>query len=218
MCLSPFLMKPFIYNTIPITGKHEKIMNDIQYFEFTDDIPCPRALFIGEKPYHNAAAKFWPRLIDEIKLSNPQCNVIELAAMSSIPLQKSVLFPELALEDDISRLWDLNLEDVMNETVAEMDIIGPPAEVTIRLLKEEDIILEQPMPPNSLDAETFPYFAAWLMEWANIDDSKWNDKSITSSITGEDQEREINYQINFAILYEHVSEGLHRRTVRLDVS
>lgn len=189
----------------------------IQYFEFTDDVPCPTALFIGNTRYQNAAAKFWPRLVDEIQLSHPQCTSVELAATCSSPLNRSVLFPELTLEDDISRLWNLNLEDVMHEAVAEMNIIGPPAEVVIRLHKEELIMLEQVIPPNCLDAETFSYFAAWLMEWANIDSRKWNDESLKSSFTGEDRERDVSYLLSFHILYEHISEGLHRRTVKLSL-
>jgi len=184
-----------------------------------EDIPARGDLFVEGVRYANTAAKFWPTLVDEVQEDFPDCTVIEISASLGEDLARKHLFPELAFERELKRLLTSDIHQVMQDVVAEIEILGPPAAVSVRLLCGEREILSRDLPLDCIDAEILPYVLVWLLEWARIPESCWNDETVGGSITAEDRKRHLVYDVLFTLTSRHLSEGLYRRClfVRSDV-
>jgi hypothetical protein len=177
------------------------------------DRPTPKSLHVAGLRYANAAAKFWPSLIDEVAEDFLDCTAIELAAPSGSPLERSLLFPVLNLDDEIRALRGRSVRQAMKETLAELELLGPPAPVQVRLLKGETEILSAELPLDCIDSETFPYLLVWPLEWAGLPHVIWNNETLDGRFTGEDRRRGITYGIAFSLTNTHRKEGLYRRTL-----
>jgi hypothetical protein len=169
------------------------------------------ALFINQIRYTNAAAKFWSSLIDEVLDDFPQCSMIELSAFSTARLEKDLLYPQRALEKDLNHLVFADMETMMKETIAEMEILGPPSAVHIRLGKGSEELYDSDLSLDCVDADIYPYLVVWPLAWAGIPDSAWNDERIEGEFTAVDRTRHLTYVVPFAVALSHVSEGLYRR-------
>lgn len=176
------------------------------------------SLFVRGVPYSNSAAKFWPSLVDEIREDFPDCSLIELIASTPGKFGRRHLFPELAFERDLLRLLNANLQDVMRDAVAELEILGPPSSVQVHLLSGQEELLSCELSTDCIDAEIFPYLATWLLEWAGIPDSRWNNEFLAGDITAEDKKRRLVYQISFDMVNRHLSEDLYQRSISLTPS
>lgn len=148
----------------------------------------------------------------------PACTVIELSASSSEDLTPDQLFPEMALEKDIKRLLFADIRKEMKKTIEELDIIGPPAPVRIRLLKEESEIISRELPVDVIDSEIFSCIVVWPLKWAEIPGSKWNSKLLEGNISLEDRQRGLTYGMSFGVRKDDLSEGLFRRSIRISHS
>ena len=177
------------------------------------DRPPPKSLHVDGIRYSNAAAKFWPSLIDEVAEDFPDCTRIELIASAASPLEPGLLFPVIALEEGLDALQRANLHDVMNDVLAELELLGPPAPVLIRLLADEKELLSTNLPLDCMDSETFPYLVVWPLKWAGLPASVWNSETLSGRFTGEDRRRGIIYGIAFSLANTHRKEGLYRRTL-----
>lgn len=177
--------------------------------------PGPKSLFVNGVRYANTAAKFWPSLIDEVREDFPDCSGIELAASTSAELGREHLFPEIAFEKDIFHLLTADMEQVMRNTLAELEILGPPTSVQIKLLSGEDELLSGELPLECIDAEIFPFLIVWLLEWAGIPEFQWNNEFLDGDITAQDRKRHRVYRISFTLNNKHLSEGLYRRSISL---
>jgi hypothetical protein len=177
----------------------------------SDDRPGPKSLEVKGVRYSNAAAKFWPSLIDEAAEDFPDCTRIDLSAPASHKLERSLLFPELALEKGVNSFWRSNAGDLMKETLAELELLGPPSPVQVRLFAGKEEFLATEFPLDCVDSETFPYLIAWPLEWAGIPADVWNNEALDGDFTGEDKQRGIVYRIVFHMANTHLSEGLYRR-------
>lgn len=171
----------------------------------------PKSLHVGGIRYSNAAAKFWPSLIDEVAEDFIDCTVIELAAPSACPLERSLLFPVLNLDGEIRALQGRSVREAMKQTLAELELLGPPAAVHVRLLAGERELLSAELPLDCVDAETLPYLIVWPLEWAGIPAPAWNREDLTGGFTGEDRRRGIIYEMSFSLTNTHRREGLYRR-------
>lgn len=189
-----------------INRKHDKTL---------PDKPGTQWLFVRGVRYSNTAAKFWPSLIDEVREDFPDCSMIELAASTSADLGPEQLFPEIIFERDIHHLLTMDMEEVMRNTLAELEILGPPSSVQIRLLSGEEELLSSALPLDCIDAEIFPFLIVWLLEWAGIPESQWNNEFLQGDITAEDTRRRLVYQMSFSLKNSHLSEGLYRRSISL---
>lgn len=178
-----------------------------------DRRPVTDGFHIRGTRFDNTAAKFWPSLIDEVFEAFPSRPAMELSAPASDDLTRRHLFPELDMQRDMDRM----IEDgeTMEDVLAELDITGPPAPVRLRLLREGEVVFEQVLPEDCLDAETFPCLVAWLLEWGGVPDSEWNAARQRGVFRGDDRQRQRSYAISFAVVTDHVKEGLLRRTVTL---
>ena len=125
--------------------------------------PRVTAIFVSGTRFHNAAAKFWPTLIDEVGEEFPNCSLIEMSAPISGPLEQEHLFPALALERDLNALIHADFEEVMKKALAELELFGPPSSVRIRLCTDEGELLSRELPRDCIDAEILPHLLVWLL-------------------------------------------------------
>ena len=185
--------------------------------EFRADDPLDRArtkaLIIRGEAYTNAAAKFWPSFIDEIHEEHPACSMVELTAPTARALDSDQLHPEQALQRNFDQLLMADMGKVMQEVVAEMELLGPPCAVLARLFQGREEMLSRELPLDSVDAETFGYLVAWHLQWASVPPAKWNDSHVSGSIVAEDRDRARVYPMIFSLTNKHLSEGLYRRSL-----
>ena len=174
-----------------------------------------KSLYVGGIRYSNAAAKFWPSLLDEVGDDFPDCSRIDLAASSATRLERSLLFPEIFLGKGLGRLKDADLQDVMKEALAELEMLGPPLAVQVTLYAGERPFLSTDLPLDCVDSETFPHLLVWPMEWARISPFEWNGGSVAGAFTAHDKNRGIEYAVAFGLANVHLSEGLYRRTLSI---
>lgn len=175
----------------------------------------PSALFVSGVRHSNSAAKFWPRLVDEVRRDFPACTEIRLSTALSQPLDRDRLFPLKDFEDQARELAGQDLGTVLRETAAELELLGPPAAVRIELLAGEEVLLGDALPLDCLDAEIFPFLLAWLLEWAGIPEPLWRGELLSGEVRAEDRLRGRLYALAFSVVRRHLSEGLFECTVAL---
>jgi len=176
--------------------------------------PGADALLIGGQQYTNSAAKFWASLIDEIGDSFPQCSLAELSAPVPGMLNRDHLFPETTFKNDLSRLLTADFETEMQNALAEMALLGPPSSIRVRLLQDEEELFAGEIPADCADADILPFFVTWLLEWAEIPESEWNEDEVTGRVAAKDTRRSVDYSIPFTLTNRHLSEGLWQRTIK----
>jgi len=177
--------------------------------------PGPNSLFVGGVRYANAAAKFWASLIDDIRQDFPNCSMVELTATTGERLEPRHLFPEIALEEDLHDLLEMDIREMMRNTLAELEMLGAPSSVHIRLHSGRREVLSVELPLDCIDAEIFPYVLVWPLQWAGIPDCSWNSELLSGDITAEDRKRGLVYQITFSLMNHHLGEGLFRRSISM---
>jgi len=182
------------------------------------DEPGTDALFINGIRYANSAAKFWPVLIDEAVATFPECDSMELSASVDHELGREHLYPEIAFEKDLLRLLARDTETEMRKIMAELEVLGPPSSVHVRLLLGEEEALSGELPPDCVDAEIFGFLVAWPLEWAGLPEWMWNRELAEGEFTAEDRDRRRRYDISFELACRHMSEGLYRRSMRVSYS
>lgn len=167
--------------------------------------------------FGNTASKFWSHLLDELLHDFSTCDRIILSAPSTSNLNRSMLQPEAGLQTTLEGLSMLNLRDQWNEVMAEMEILGPPSPVRLRLLNGDDHQEEVAgnLSLESVDAEIFPFLIVWLLEWAKIAEKNWQDNLINGRFQAEDLNRKFIYKLNFTLHHDHVHEGLYQHTLNL---
>ncbi len=187
--------------------------------DLTDDDPldAPRtqALLIGGEPYANAAAKFWPGLIDELTEFFPACTLIELSAPSSGKLDTDMLFPEKALQRHLDAMEHADTADALREALAELNLLGPPGPVQARLFRGKEEMLVRSLPLESVDTETFAYLLVWQFKWAGIPSARWNDTRLSGVVIGKDPDRGRVYRMTFSLTGKPLSEGLISRALSI---
>lgn len=170
-------------------------------------------LMIGGERYGNSAAKFWSSLIDEICEDFPHCSSAELSAPVPGLLNRGHLFPEGALQNDLGRLLTADFEAEMESALAEISLLGPPSSIRVRLLDDEGEVFSGEIPADCADADILPFFVTWLLEWAEVPESAWNDSEVAGCVKAEDIKRAVSYSIPFTLTNRHLSEGLWQRTI-----
>ncbi len=179
----------------------------------TSKYPGPKVMYVDGVPSTNSAAKFWPSLVDEVRGEYPGCTHMELSVAATSPLVFEDLFPAWALQRGLDELEKADIRQAMARTLAELELLGGPTSVMLRLLANDDDLLLTELPRDCLDAETFPFLLVWLLEWAGVHHSRWNDESVSGEFAMVDLERRRRYELAFELRHEHMSEGLYRRTV-----
>jgi hypothetical protein len=173
------------------------------------------SIVVGSQRFSNSAAKFWPSLLDEIQPKYPGCSRIELTASCCGALEARRLHPEIELQESIAELMHCNLKQVVRDTIAALELFGPPGPVEVRLMADQREILRSTLPIDTVDAEIFPYLLVWLLKWADIPERDWNNPRIDGHFVARDTRRDMSYEITFTLENRHLSEGLYRRTLIL---
>ncbi len=179
------------------------------------DAPRTQMLLIGGEAYANAAAKFWPGLIDELDEFFPACTLIELSAPSSGKLEPDLLFPEKALQRHLDAMDHADTADTWREALAELDLLGPPGPVHARLFRGKEEMLVRSLPLESVDTETFAYLLAWQFKWAGIPSGRWNDTRLSGVVIGKDPVRRRVYRMTFSLAGTPLPEGLVSRALSI---
>jgi hypothetical protein len=177
-----------------------------------------KSLYVRGARYANSAAKFWTALVDEVRERFPPGAQIELETCTGGRLSPDQLFPQLELQRELERLADADLEDVLRQTLAQLELTGPPAPVVIRVRDGETELLLQELPADCVDAEIFPFLVTWLLQWSGVADETWNAESVDGSFAALDRGRRMEYRISFRLANRHLSEGLFRRSLALIAS
>lgn len=178
------------------------------------DRPRTRALIVNGELYANAAAKFWPALIDECEEHFPQCSLMALTAPLG-ELHPDRLFPEQDLQRHLDAMMRSGSKVQWEDLLAELALVGPPCPVEARLFAGQKEIAAHPLPLDSVDAETFSYMLSWALQWAAIPSVLWNTPRLSGAVVGDDPDRQRRYRMTFSMSRQHVSEGLFRRSFLL---
>lgn len=173
----------------------------------------PSAVLIDNRRFRNSATSFWTGLIDEVLLVFPAGSAIELSAPAGDTLLRKELFPEKSLSDYIENQLAGRARERLEDIIAELALLGPPGPVAIRVLSCSGILLDGELPIDVVDSSVLTYLLAWLLEWAGIPESAWNDDMVAGRIVARDPVRERSYEIEYELSRRHLSEGLYRRTV-----
>ena len=176
-------------------------------------IPAPASLAVGEITYTNTAAKFWATLFHEVHWCFPQCDRVELRALCSGTLCSTVLDPAASLSREIERLKGQNVRELLYDTIAQLALDGPPPPVRVQVLANGTPALNRDIPPDCLDAELFPYFLCWLLQWAGITHHLWDAESLCGGFTATVPGANRRYALELDVHGRHVSEGLYEREV-----
>ena len=171
-------------------------------------------VFVNNKQYNNSAAKFWYGLAEEISTDFPDCTDIELLSKASGQLNQGLLHPVLNLEHEIEHLLFRDLSAEIKNTIAELEIFGPPSAVHIRLLSHGHEIVSRDLPLDIIDSEIFPCLVVWPLEWAGIPEASWNKETIEGNIRIENRKHAKIFNISFSLETKHISEGLLQRCFR----
>jgi hypothetical protein len=172
--------------------------------------------FVGGERYSNSAAKFWPSLIDEAREEFPPSSSLELSAAVGCRLHRRHLFPQIELQEQFEWLREFDMARLVRETIAELEVLGPPSSVTLRVVDGDTELALHPLPADCIDAEIFPYIAAWPLEWAGIPATLWSNAFLSGAFDAEDRTRGLLYSIELAFASRHLSEGLYSCSISMD--
>ena len=174
--------------------------------------PC-EAFVVGNRSYLHSAARFWPRLVDESIQVCPFLSHIQLVTLTAERINPLRLDPTQELADDIESLLGTDLEAVIQSTIAELEIMGPPTPVRVTLEEGPNEVYAGHLALDCVDAETMIYLTAWLLEWAKIPHEIWHRDDIDGQFVGRVRPGETAYLLSFEFRNRHLSEGLYRHTL-----
>ena len=177
------------------------------------DKPGVECLFVNGKAFANSAAKFWASLTDEILADFPACRSAEVAGIIPGKLNRNALFPGKSLENSIPGLLACDFETEMRNASAELELLGEPVPISVRLFSGNKEIFSGNIPPDCGDSEILPFLVTWLLEWSSVPETMWNNKRVSGSFTAVDKKRGLTYMISFRLDNNHLSEGLWQRKV-----
>lgn len=164
---------------------------------------------IGGVRYTNAAAKFWASLLSEVTTDFAEGTTLILETLSGAVLTRELLFPEMALQRELDQLGPaLGLEQALKEALIEFDLYGPPGAVQLSLLAGERELKRCELPLDCVDTDIFAYLLAWLLEWAELPESQWDDENLTGAFSLRDLQNTIEGRLQFEFRRQHIREGL----------
>lgn len=174
-----------------------------------------RAWWIGGRRWANSAAQFWRDLLEGLRREHPDDVRIELSAPGSGRLSRRLLFPEAQLEEEAEAWADRDTTAELRRLYAELELLGPPAPVLLRVLNADGSERAPPQPIEGLDAEIFPYLAAWLLEWAGIDEAEWNREKLEGGFAASNSRSGPSCSVALEMRTIPLEEGLYRRVLTM---
>jgi len=174
-------------------------------------------ILVNNITYTNSAAKFWYGLIEEMRNDFPTCTKVELSTSTPDSLTEDILSPELALERDLERLMFKDISAELSDTIAALEIFGPPPPVHIQIYTDKTQIISRDLSQEIMDAEIFSYLAAWLLKWAEIPLCLWNNETLNGTIVIQEMKIKTASRIRFEMKKQQISEGLYRKSIKLEI-
>lgn len=176
-----------------------------------------KMLIVRGRRFKNSAAKFWSTLIDEILTDYAGSTSIILAAVHDGHLDASLLFPEIELERELNFLLEnaADMSGVWQKALADFELYGPPGSVELRVYSPAGEQKRMALPMDCVDAELFLYLLAWLLEWADLPVSAWNDEKAKGFFEAFDPFRKFKYGFDFTVEHAPLKEGLFTWKVEL---
>ena len=168
---------------------------------------------VGGKKFSNSAVKFWSTVVEDADVEFPGSERLVLSSYSDRMLRRCDLNPNGMEAFDLCCLAGLDFAAEWQKTVEEMELTGMPAAVKLTLHGAGRLIVERMLEADCMDSEVFPFFAVWLLEWADVPESEWNTENVVGKFTSGDSYRGIEYWLDFTIASRHLSEGLYCRDV-----
>lgn len=162
----------------------------------------------------NTAAKFWPALLDEVDARFPGWHHIELSTLSSGLLDGRLLFPVRDLEEAMASMPE-DIEGEMAEVLNGLEAAGPPPAVRVKIHDATGPAYDGVLPPGSADAEVFLYLLAWLLRWAGIPETLWQQPELEGRFSASDRCSRRRYELSLSVRQLPAHEGLVRREVLL---
>lgn len=173
----------------------------------------PGGVRIGRKVYRNSAALFWPGFLDGLSNRPGRVSFFELSAACCGPISRDILFPDRALRRDLERALKEGSAGRLADAVAELAMLGPPGPVRLKLVGEDSSETVETM-PESVNAETFVFLVAWLLEWAGVPETRWNGPVPDHVVEIRDLYGSGVRSLRFSLFRRHLSEGLEEATLR----
>ncbi len=174
------------------------------------------SISVNGKVNFGSASKFWLMLLAEVSLRFPSWGRIRIAAPVSNVMSPVYLDPAKELQKMLFGLSEQDTGRLMEETVREMEIFGPPASVNISITSITDRVLyKRCMPDEFLDAEIFLYLAAWLYEWAEVPSVLWRQDAVEGIKPVELRNRQSSHVIRMSAVRTHINEGLYEHVLTL---
>ncbi len=180
--------------------------------------PACEAWVIGTTRYTHSAAQFWPRLLDEVWAF---CDVdprIALEAVTAERLSPARLDPLAELNRDIEALARSDLAQVMRETAAQLECLGPPGLIRVRVFAGPELRLEGELPGDAVDTESFIYLAGWVLEWSRIPHAQWEGPRCDGLFVARDPRRRRDYHVRHTLTTTPLPEGLLRHTLSIAIN
>lgn len=196
------------------------------------------ALIVDGVRFTHAAARFWAALLNEVAADYPDCTSMIFEALSGAVLNRSLLFPEMALQLELDRLKpDFRVAQDLQDALAEFELYGPPGSVRIILMAparsapttqsavmpaQNDCVTNKrattsereikscDLPLDCVDADIFAYLVAWFMEWSEIQESLWNNDRVEGAFPIHDPDGVLTGRVQFEFTRRHLCEGLYR--------
>ncbi|MDA1087403.1 MAG: hypothetical protein O2901_10350 [Verrucomicrobia bacterium] len=171
---------------------------------------------IGDQICRNSAARFWFGFVDELIEDFPQCDAAHLTTLSEGPLRRDQLRPHAALERYLEEAPAQDLEAMIRQAAAELELFGPPGSVSVELKHGDESIGQYVLPDECVDTEIFPYLLVWLLEWASLEESHWNGEHVVGVVDAVEPAYHRAYHLDFSLHNQHIREGLMRRAIALN--
>ncbi len=174
-----------------------------------------KKLYVGGVVFANTAAKFWTCLLDEVLDKYPADTRVVISGACSGPLSAALLDPEQLLQRDMRELESDKAQQVLNDALGVLELLGPPPGMRLRLTGPEGQDVLREMVLEDIDAELMPFLLTWLLEWARVPDAHWNNKVVQGMFVGEDRIRSYGYKIAFQLHNQLLGEELYERSIEV---
>ena len=172
-----------------------------------------RGLIVAGKTYVNSAAKFWLWFLRESRTEFSGAVAFEMSAPGTGVLDRRILFPEETLAAEWERLDAAAARQEYVATVQELDLLGPPAGVRLRVMGEVGVLANRAV--EAIDAETFPYLVGWLLEWGTLEAMLWSQAFVSGGFEAESVDGGECLEIAFDLVTAELGEGMVMRTITI---
>ncbi len=167
--------------------------------------------------FTHTAATFWQRLFNEARQLSTQALVLELSAPETSAMDRELLDPAAALNHSIARWVHADASAIMADTLAELEWSGPPALVRLDVRQADHDLYQGALPADCVDAETWPYFVAWLLEWSGLAACLWSQDPLRGTVSLRDADTGAAVEAAFHLTWPPLGDGLRQMVLTLAV-